>query len=105
MHDTAHHDYAALWEAPGRTDMAPKDVSEEGVQVRQLPVFHPEDCNAGLGHVRSDEWGEGLVGEGNADWRWVGTYPNNNNGLDNSNDSHPTCLTTCVLHLKDFFIN
>ena len=49
--------------------MAPKDVSEKGVEVRQLAVLHPQDCDAGLGHVRGDEGGEGLIGEGNADWQ------------------------------------
>ena len=52
MCDTAHHDYAALGEAPDRPDMAPKYISEEGLEDRQLTVLHPQDRDAGLGHVR-----------------------------------------------------
>ena len=74
MRDTAHHNYAALREAPGRPDMAPKDVPEKGVEVRHLAVLHPQDCNAGLGHVRSDERGERLIGEGNADGQRGGVF-------------------------------
>ena len=74
MRDTAHHNYAALREAPGRPDMAPKDVPEKGVEVRHLAVLHPQDCNAGLGHVRGDERGERLIGEGNADGQRGGVF-------------------------------
>ena len=72
MRDTTHHDYTSLREALGRPDMAPKNSPEQGVKVRQLTVFHPQDRDAGLGHVRGDERGEGLICQCNADWQGGG---------------------------------
>ena len=55
---TTHHDYAALLEVSSRTDMAPKDVTKQRVQIGQLTVLHLQDRDAGLRHVGGDEGGK-----------------------------------------------